>query len=139
MVAELCLVLRAACEGADLKVLFAPVDVILGSSVVEPDLLVAPACAFTERDLPGAPLLVVEARSPSTAWLDQGRKRALYEEHGVAHYWLADPSEPSLTVLDLVDGRYVETGHVIGDESIAISAPFAVTLNPATLAGRGAG
>ena len=107
MVAELCLVLRAACEGADLKVLFAPVDVILGSSVVEPDLLVAPACAFTERDLPGAPLLVVEARSPSTAWLDQGRKRALYEEHGVAHYWLADPSEPSLTVLDLVDGRYV--------------------------------
>ena len=64
MVAELYLDLRAACEDTDLKVLFAPVDVILGSSVVERDLLVAPASAFTERDLPGAPLLVVEPVPP---------------------------------------------------------------------------
>ena len=118
---------------------FAPLDVVLGSSVVQPDLVVAPASAFTDRDLQVAPLLVVEIRSPSTAWLDEGRKRSLYEEHGVAHYWLADPGEPSLTVLDLVDGAYVETAHAVGDQTVAITAPFAVILNPASVAGHGAG
>lgn len=133
MVAELNDVLRRACRGTGLKVLFAPLDVVLGSSVVEPDLLVAPASAFTDKDLPGAPLLVVEVRSPSTGFLDQGRKRTLYEEHGVAHYWLADPQEPSLTVLDLIDGRYVQTAHAVGDQTIELTAPFEVTLNPAVL------
>lgn len=135
MSVELLVMLRSACQGTGLQVLHAPLDVVLGSSVVEPDLLVAPTAAFTEKDLPVAPLLVVEIRSLSTAWLDQGRKRSLYEEHGVAHYWLADPSEPSLTVLDLVDGRYVQTAHAVGDQTIALTLPFAVTLNPAALAG----
>ena len=137
MLVELLLVLRPACEGTDLEVLMAPLDVVLGSSVVEPDLLVAPAAAFTDRDLPGAPLLVVEIRSPSTSWIDQGRKRSLYEEHGVAHYWLADPHEPSLTILDLIDGEYVETAHAVGDENISLTEPFTVMLNPAVLAGAG--
>ena len=137
MLVELLFVLKPACRGTDLEVLMAPLDVVLGSSVVEPDLLVAPAAAFTDRDLPTAPLLVVEICSPSTSWIDQGRKRSLYEEHGVAHYWLADPHEPSLTILDLIDGEYVETAHAVGDESISLTAPFTITLNPAVLAGAG--
>jgi Uma2 family endonuclease len=69
----------------------APYGVVIGPHVVEPDIVVAPRAAFTERDLQTAPLLVVEVRSPSTAWLDEGRKRSLVEEAGVAYYWLADP------------------------------------------------
>lgn len=133
MTAGLHVALRTACESTDLRVLFAPLDVALGNSVVEPDLLVAPAAAFTARDLPTPPLLIVEIRSPSTAWLDEGRKRTLYEEHGVAHYWLADPVAPAITILDLVDGQYTQTAYARGDHSITLTAPFAITLNPAAL------
>ena len=86
-----------ATRGTGLKVVLAPFDVILRTHVVEPDILVAPSSAFSERDLTTAPLLVVEVRSPSTARIDEVRKRSLYEEAGVAHYWLADPAAPSVT------------------------------------------
>jgi Uma2 family endonuclease len=134
MAAELYAALRVACAGTDLRVLFAPLDVVLGTSVVQPDLVVAPVSAFTERDLPSPPLLVVEVRSASTGWLDEGRKRTLYEEHGVAHYWLADPAAPAITVLGLVDGRYQQTAVAVGHQTIHVDVPFAVALNPATLA-----
>ena len=45
MVGGLYVALRAACLGTDLRVRFAPLDVALGSSVVEPDLMVAPVSA----------------------------------------------------------------------------------------------
>jgi Uma2 family endonuclease len=95
---------------------------------------VAPTAAFTERDLPVAPQLVVEVRSPSTGWLDEGRKRTLYEEHGIASYWLIDPTTPSITVLELDEGRYRETASARGDQTITVAAPFAISLNPADLA-----
>lgn len=102
--------------------------------MVEPDLIVAPLSAFTQRDLPGPPLLAVEVRSPSTGWLDTGRKRTLYEEYGVASYWMVDPSGPSITVLELVDGQYSQVAMATGDQAIAVSAPFPITLNPGELA-----
>jgi Uma2 family endonuclease len=125
--------LHMATAGTDLKVMMAPYDVVIGSNVVEPDILVAPRAAFTERDLPTAPLLVVEARSPSTAWLDEGRKRSLYEESGVAHYWLADPAEPSITVLELVQGRYEQTACPRGEEALTLDKPFPIDVVPARL------
>lgn len=137
VIANLYSVLRPVCDRSDLEVFFAPLDVVLGSSVVQPDLLVAPSEAFTDRDLPVAPLLVIEICSPSTAWLDQGRKRTLYEEYGVAHYWLADPGVPSLTVLDLVEGHYIETARAVGDQTISLTAPFEMTLNARALASPG--
>lgn len=134
MVSGLHALLRSAIVGSDLVVLTAPFDVALGPNVVEPDLLVAPRSAFTERDLPTAPLLAVEVRSSSTRWLDEGRKLSLYEEHGVASYWLADPLAPSVTVLQLTDGHYAQTAAAHGDQTIEVAAPFPITLNPATLA-----
>ena len=110
------------------------VDVVLGPHVVQPDIVVAPRAAFSQRDLPTAPLLVVEVRSPSTGWLDEGRKRALYEESGVASYWLADPLAPSIAILELTRGRYAPVATAYGDQTIEIRAPFPMTLNPAGLA-----
>lgn len=126
--------LHAAASDTGLLVLTAPFDVALGEHVVEPDILAAPASAFSKRDLPVAPLLVVEVRSASTAWLDQGRKLSLYEQSGVAHYWLADPEQPSMTLLRLVDGRYREVASIEGDDRISVVEPFPVTLNPGLLA-----
>ena len=127
--------LHDAVEDTELEVLMAPFDVVLGPNVVEPDVIVAPRAAFTERDLPTPPLLAIEVRSPSTGWLDQGRKRTLYEEYGIASYWLLDPAVPSITVLELVDGHYEEIARADGDHTISVSLPVRLMLNSALLAG----
>ncbi len=125
--------LSGACPD-DCELLSAPFDVALAEdTIVQPDLLVARRSDLTEKDLPAAPLLAIEVLSPSTRHLDLGFKRARYEEAGVRSYWVVDPKEPSIIVLTLRDGVYVEAGRAVGDESITVDQPFPVTLSPAAL------
>lgn len=53
----------------------------------------------------GAPDLVVEVLSPSTAKNDRSRKKAVYEKCGVKEYWLVSPSVWMLEQYLLQDGR----------------------------------
>jgi Uma2 family endonuclease len=126
-------ILYAAVEGTDLKVMLAPYDVVLGPNVVQPDLVVTERTAFTERGLHTPPLLVVEVRSMSTAWVDDGRKRTLYEESGIGHYWRVDPVEPAITVCELSHGHYERTMFARGQEALIIRSPFDVELIPSRL------
>lgn len=125
--------IRAQVLGSDLKVLTAPFDVVLGADVVEPDIVLARKADFTARDLPVAPLLVIEVLSPSTWHLDQGRKRDLYAEAGVPHYWIVDPETPSITTLTLTDGAYTQAAQVSQDETLTVHDPVALTICPAEL------
>lgn len=135
VVANLYSILHAS-SGDDLKVLFAPVDVVLGGdTVIQPDLLVAPRDAFTERELPTAPLLAVEVLSPSTRGVDLLLKRDRLERAGCPHYWVIDPDAPSLVAWQLIDGRYREVAHAVGAELAAITVPFPVSFSPASLIG----
>ena len=66
---------------------------------------------------------ICEGISPSTARLDQGRKREIYAKHEVGHVWYADPKLKMLEVFKL-DGafyRLVQTG--VGNER-GVFAPF---------------
>ncbi len=54
----------------------------------------------------GAPDLVVEVLSPSTAKNDKGYKKDLYERSGVKEYWIVEPSLRSIEAYLLSDGRY---------------------------------
>ncbi|MCI8415546.1 MAG: Uma2 family endonuclease [Ruminiclostridium sp.] len=54
----------------------------------------------------GAPDLVVEVLSPSTAKKDRGYKKAAYESSGVPEYWIVNPADKSIEVYLLEDGRY---------------------------------
>lgn len=96
------------------EVFIAPTDVYLSNTnVLQPDLLfvsAARASIITERDVHGAPDLVVEIASPSTRRRDRGIKMDLYARHGVAEYWLMDPATATLETLRLEDGRMVPTG-----------------------------
>ena len=55
----------------------------------------------------GAPDLVVEILSPSTAKNDKGHKKDAYERHGVREYWLVDPVNKSVEQYALENGRFV--------------------------------
>ena len=86
----------------------APTDVVLSDQdVVQPDVIVV--CdqkKITEANIQGAPDLVAEVLSPSTAIRDKREKKALYEKHGVREYMLIDPTENYVERFVLSDGVF---------------------------------
>ena len=133
VVGNLHVLLRAACPD-DLQVILAPFAVALAEDTeVQPDLLVAPRSQFTERDLPGPPLLAVEVLSPSTRRVDLLLKRDRLQDAGVPSYWLVDPDVPEVTVLELRAGVYAEVARAAAQEPLRVEAPYALALTPADL------
>lgn len=119
---------------ADLRVLPAPLDVVLADdTVLEPDVLVARRIDFSRTNLPAVPLLVVEVLSPSTSTVDRNLKKDRYERAGIPSYWMVDPTSLVLTVFELVDGSYAAVAVVGPDESWTAERPFAVTIRPGDL------
>ena len=54
----------------------------------------------------GAPDLVIEVLSPSTAKNDRGYKKRVYGTCGIPEYWIVSPSEKAVYVYLLQDGQY---------------------------------
>ena len=84
------------------EIFFAPLDVYLSpSDIVQPDLLFI-SNSRTERiadkNIQGAPDLVVEIISESTRRIDKKIKFRLYERFDVIEYWLADPVVQTIEV-----------------------------------------
>ncbi|MBF2077623.1 MAG: Uma2 family endonuclease [Synechococcales cyanobacterium T60_A2020_003] len=67
-------------------------------------------------DMP-PPLLVVEVVSPGQESRDYRYKRSEYAARGIAEYWIIDPIQQKVTVLEWVEGFYEETIYS-GDASI---------------------
>jgi len=132
-VLEVAVVLRNA-KGPAHLVLLAPFDWVAGpDTLLQPDVMVAlraDVAATGDKRLERPPLLVVEVASRSTRMIDRGSKRLAFQGAGVPTYWLVDPDEPSLTVLRLQDGSYVEEARVAGDEEYRATEPFEVTVVP---------
>ncbi len=53
----------------------------------------------------GAPDLVVEVLSPSTARYDRGKKKDAYEKCGVGEYWIVDPANKMVEQYLLQSGK----------------------------------
>ncbi len=83
----------------------APFDVILPTGdVVQPDVLVVlneHLDKVTDKFILGAPDLVVEIASPSTATHDRHNKLDAYARAGVSEYWIVDPFSHTVEVLSL--------------------------------------
>lgn len=111
------------------EVYFAPLDVIFSSwDVVEPDLLFVAADQrhiLTEKNVVGAPALVVEILSPSTKSRDRRLKHRLFEKSGVREYWMVDPDRDTMTV----DRRGPDGGFTIR-EDLDAGAVLTTTLLP---------
>jgi len=71
------------------------------------------------KDMP-PPMLVVEVVSPgeTTRDRDYKDKREQYEARGIPEYWLIDPEQRSLIVLELTAGKYREIGTFCGSDRI---------------------
>jgi Uma2 family endonuclease len=84
------------------RAVVSPVDVYLSDgNRVQPDVMwLAPdsQCARTDTDYRGAPELVAEVLSPSTATRDRTGKFDLYEQYGVLEYWIIDPRDSLVEV-----------------------------------------
>ena len=95
----------------------APTEVRLDdTNIFEPDVLyVQPDnLSITQQDekrIIGAPNLIVEVLSPSTAKFDRQEKYQAYEKHGVNEYWIIDPVHDVIEVWNIGDGgTYVRQG-----------------------------
>ncbi len=110
------------------KAYVAPVDVYFDEhNIPQPDVMwlgLAPdtKCQMVgEKRLSGAPDLIAEILSPSTAHIDRKRKFRLYEKYGVREYWLVDPRDQLVEVWQHQDERFVLLD-VYGVGEIFISA-----------------
>ena len=96
-----------------------PADVVLSDTdVVQPDILYVSSQRshiLKPESVQGAPDLVVEILSPSTAELDRTLKLDLYAEHGVKEYWIVDPDSRTITVLLRGESRFEVSG-IFGED-----------------------
>lgn len=78
------------------------------TTVVEPDIsVICDPGKLDDFGCVGAPDLVLEILSPSTARYDRLEKLRLYQQAGVKEYWIVNPADQSVLVLLLDDsGQY---------------------------------
>jgi Uma2 family endonuclease len=67
-----------------------------------------------------SPQLVAEVVSPGdrNRKRDYESKREQYQQRGIPEYWLIDPEQQAVIVLELKEGKYVEVGFFQGTERI---------------------
>ena len=110
LVTELWQILQAVAGERGGQALVAPMDVHLADhTVAQPDVLyVSPERREILQDwIEGAPDLVVEVLSPSTARMDRLLKLNRYAEAGVREYWLVDPAARTIEFLVNDGERFV--------------------------------
>lgn len=107
---ELTSLLRFFVKQNDLgRVFSSPIDVILGrhteaETVVQPDILFIAKDRLgmiEETNISGAPDLMVEVLSVSSAYRDRIEKKRIYAEFGVREYWIVDADQKVLEAFDL--------------------------------------
>ena len=117
--------LREFLKGKPCNVFTAPFDVRLNANdeddtVVQPDLVViCDRSKLSGTGCIGAPDLVIEILSPSTARHDKWIKLQQYQLAGVREYWIVDPDSQTVSAHLLENGKYTVAAY--GD-----SAPVTV-------------
>jgi Uma2 family endonuclease len=102
------------------RVFTGPIDVELGpKNVFQPDVVVllnAHLNKVAAKKIVGAPDLVVEITSPSTAVVDRVTKYEIYARTGIPEYWIVKPTNRTIEVLILENGEYYSCGIFQGEQ-----------------------
>jgi Uma2 family endonuclease len=98
----------------------APLDVRLAEdTALQPDLVFVASTRVEivrEEFIAGAPDLVVEVLSASTAVHDRATKLPIYAEAGVPEFWLIDSQAKTVEVLKLQGNKYFVDATLAGDQ-----------------------
>lgn len=101
-------------EGKKCLPFISPIDVVLSDwDVVQPDVIVV--CdpnKITEKNIQGAPDLILEVLSPSTSKKDRWMKKQLYERHGVREFIMIEPDAKYAERFTLNDQFQFDSGEV---------------------------
>ncbi|MCF6154430.1 MAG: Uma2 family endonuclease [Candidatus Brocadia sp.] len=117
------------------KVLHAPVDVYFeDEETYQPDIIFISndrVGIIKKEKIEGAPDLIIEILSPTTAYYDLIHKKDIYAKHGVKEYWIVDPMEKWVESYKNENGKFILIGKVQKDESIGstILTGFKVALD----------
>jgi Uma2 family endonuclease len=115
------------------KVVLAPMDVYLSETeAYQPDVIFVSneRASIIKDKIHGAPDLIMEVLSPSTAYYDLVHKKAVYEASGVREYWIIDPKEQSVEVFLNGESGFQSVAKAVstGTAASRIIAGFAVNL-----------
>src|SRR6266581_8718206 len=104
------------------RVFASPIDVELGpKNVFQPDVIVllnAHLERVAAKRIIGAPDLVVEVASSSTAAFDRLTKYDVYARAGVREYWIVKSAQRTVEVLVLENGEYRSLGIFSGQATL---------------------
>jgi Uma2 family endonuclease len=97
------------------EVIVAPVGVRLPNQPVplQPDIIFVQSerlAIIGEDYIEGAPDLVIEILSPSNWLYDRREKMQVYQEAGIAEYWIVDPRAQTIDIQVLEQGTYLLVG-----------------------------
>jgi len=110
------------------KFFSAPCDVVLSEvDVVQPDLLYVSrerASIVNDKNVRGAPDLVIEIVSESTRRTDEVVKRKLYGSSGVREYWIVDPVVETVKVHRPEGGRMSRVAELTSEEEDVLESPL---------------
>ena len=142
VVGELHLVLGNHLRRQACQVRVAPYDVRLPQrgttadqaihTVVQPDIcVICDPTKIERRGCLGAPDLIIEVTSPSTAARDWKDKFDLYEESGVREYWIVTPLEQDIAVFvrDETTARYYLVGEYAAPGAVPCATLPGLTLD----------
>ncbi|WP_340022315.1 Uma2 family endonuclease [Paenibacillus sp. FSL K6-1096] len=132
VVGELYFALRTHLQNKSCHVFVAPFDVFFSESnsmntpdhVVQPDLsVVCSRDQITKNGCHGAPTMIIEVLSPSTALKDFNEKFNLYQKYSVQEYWIVDPGNRTAHVYALQEGIY-QVRNLYSEQDYASSQVF---------------
>ena len=104
------------------RAIVSPIDVVFsGSKAMQPDVVFvskARESIIVQNCIRGVPDLLVEVISEGTWRRDRVDKKALYEQFGVAEYWIIDPDSQLIEVFVLTSGTYRLHARGVGAEKV---------------------
>lgn len=97
---------------------------------VQPDLIVVcDRSKIGEKNIIGAPDLVIEVLSPSTTKNDRLIKYKNYEKAGVREYWIVDPYHMSVEVYELNKNSFDRTGIYLKEDNLNVGILEGFSIN----------
>jgi len=98
------------------EVFFAPMDnYFTDTEVYQPDIIFIAKenkNVRVDKIVKGAPDLIIEILSPSTAYYDLRHKAEVYAESGVREYWVVDPMEERIDIFSNTENRFALASRV---------------------------